>query len=328
MNRLKTPVRASKGSGPARCLLLLSSLLSALLVAPAARAADLTPAQKLEMKQLYEKATRAYDVGKYNEAIEDYQKAYEIGGDPPMLYNIAQAYRLNDQPAEAVRFYRRYLQRAPNARNREDVERKIADLEKTIEDRRKAAAAATPPPLPAPPVVPATPPAATPVAPTPVGPPAPTAPALGVTSPGAGTTEPPVGAADESGHTLRVVGWSLVGGGVLFGAGALVTGLMARSKGQDVTNMSNSDQMFDPNVEHSGILLNHVTIGLGVTGGALAVAGAILVVVGSSGSSGGSGGESAPAQESAPPPATTPPAAMVAPWLGNGLVGAGAAFRF
>ena len=81
--------------------------------------------KKLEMKQLYERATRAYDVGKYNEAIEEYRKAYEIGGDPPMLYNIAQAYRLNDEPEEAVRFYRRYLQRAPNARNREDVERKF-----------------------------------------------------------------------------------------------------------------------------------------------------------------------------------------------------------
>ena len=84
----------------------------------AARAMQLSPQQKLEMKSHYEKATRAYDVGKYQEAIEEYQKAYEIGGDPPMLYNIAQAYRLNDQPGEAVRFYRRYLQRSPNARNR------------------------------------------------------------------------------------------------------------------------------------------------------------------------------------------------------------------
>ena len=224
-----------------------------LLVAPVARAADLTPSQKLEMKQLYEKATRAYDVGKYNEAIEEYQKAYELGGDPPMLYNIAQAYRLNDQPGEALRFYRRYLQRAPGAKNREDVERKIAELEKTVEERRKAAAAATPPPLPAPPVT--TAPAPTP-APAPVGPPAPTnAPTttpsttLGTEMPGVATS-PPVEAG--SGRTLKIVGWSGVGLGVLCGAGALVTGLMARSKGQDLTNMSNAGAVFDPNIEHSG----------------------------------------------------------------------------
>ena len=109
----------------------------AALAAPAARAAELTPQQKQEMRLIYDKATRAYDVGKYAEAIEEYQKAYEIGGDPPMLYNIAQAYRLNNQPVEAVRFYKRYLQRAPNARNREDVERKIAEQEKILEEQKK-----------------------------------------------------------------------------------------------------------------------------------------------------------------------------------------------
>ncbi len=147
----RVPPRKTKPKLPK----LSIALLLVTLCAPAVRAAELTPTQKLEMKQLYERATRAYDVGKYNEAIEEYQKAYEIGGDPPMLYNIAQAYRLNDQPGEALRFYRRYLQRAPNARNREDVERKIADLEKSMEEHRKAAAAATPPPVTAPPLTPA-----------------------------------------------------------------------------------------------------------------------------------------------------------------------------
>ena len=87
MIRLKTRGHVADRSGFARALVLLL----AVVVGPAARAAELTPQQKLEMKQLYERATRAYDVGKYNEAIEEYQKAYEIGGDPPMLYNIAQA---------------------------------------------------------------------------------------------------------------------------------------------------------------------------------------------------------------------------------------------
>ncbi|HVU52813.1 MAG TPA: tetratricopeptide repeat protein [Polyangia bacterium] len=296
-----------------------------MFAAPAARAADLTPAQKQEMKTLYEKATRAYDVGKYNEAIEDYQKAYEIGGDPPMLYNIAQAYRLNDQPTEALRFYRRYLQRAPSARNREDVERKIAELEKTVEERRKAAAAATPPPVVAPPIAPSPPAAPTTSPAAPVGPPAPTPPAAAATpatTPETPATPAPAVEGGSSG-TLKIVGWSLVGGGVLCGVGALITGLMARSKGQDLTNMSNAGDVFNPDVEHSGKVLNNLTIGLGIAGGALAVAGAIMVVAGSSGSS----EASAPAPEGTPPPATAP-SATVAPWLGSGLVGAGAAFRF
>src|SRR6478736_7599423 len=108
--------------------------------------AQLTPQQKQEIHVHYQQATRAYDLGKYQEAVEQYQKVYEIDGDPVMLYNIAQAYRLNDQPQEAIHFYRRYLQRAPEARNRDDVERKIAAQEKVIEDKRKAAAAVQPPP--------------------------------------------------------------------------------------------------------------------------------------------------------------------------------------
>ena len=109
--------------------------------------AQLTPQQKQEIHQHYDRATRAYDLGKYTEAVDEYQKVYEIDGDPVMLYNIAQAYRLNDQPQDAIHFYRRYLQRSPEARNREDVERKIAAQEKVIEEKRKAAAAVQPPPI-------------------------------------------------------------------------------------------------------------------------------------------------------------------------------------
>jgi hypothetical protein len=82
---------------------------------------------------------------------------------------------------------------------------------------------------------------------------------------------------------------------------------------------------FDPDIEHSGKVLNNLTIGLGIAGGALAVAGAVVVIVASSG--GSETAAPAPAPESTPPP-SSPPAAMVAPWLGSGLVGAGAAFRF
>ena len=88
-------------------------------------------------------------------------------------------------------------------------------------------------------------------------------------------TSPPVEAG--SGRTLKIVGWSGVGLGVLCGAGALVTGLMARSKGQDLTNMSNAGAVFDPNIEHSGKVLNNVTIGLGIASGVFAVTGAVLV---------------------------------------------------
>jgi Tetratricopeptide repeat len=316
MNRFDSTSR----KGPALAALTFAALFSVLAHAPA-RAAELTPAQKLEMKQLYERATRAYDVAKYGEAIEYYQKAYEIGGDPPMLYNIAQSYRLNDQPGEAVRFYRRYLQRAPTARNKDDVERKIAELEKVAEDRRVKAAAVAPPPAPVAPLP-------TPVAPSPpppnvaVGPPSPV-----VENPSSGavgiSTTPAQSAADEeSKGTRRIIGWSLVGVGVAAGVGAVIFGTIAKQQSDKVTEMSQHPATmpvtFDPELEKKGKNANAAAIGLAIGAGAATIAGVILVVTA------WSSGETPPAE----PTSSETARATVTPWLGAGIVGAGADFRF
>jgi hypothetical protein len=286
----------------------------------AARAAELTPQQKQDMKALYERATRAYDVGKYNEAIEEYQKAYEIGGDPPMLYNIAQAYRLNDQPTEALRFYRRYLQRAPNARNREDVERKIAEQEKLVEAERQKKAQ-----QPAPPVV--TPPPAA-IAPTSPSGPSPGAGAAGPsTAPvgpgpsGTGTGQVPAtppAAPEETSNTRTIISWVVVGVGVALGAGAAIAGKIAKDQGDSVTAMSNlrPSVPFDATFEQKGQDANTVAIVLGIAGGAAIVTGVVLLLTGGSS-----------AESPAPPPVTTA-RATVTPWFGGGLVGAGANLRF
>lgn len=253
-----------------------------------AQAMQLSPAQKAEMKQHYEKATRAYDVQKYGEAVDEYQKAYEIGGDPAMLYNVAQSYRLNDQLQEALRFYRRYLQRSPNARNREDVERKIADLEKTVEERRKAAAAAAPP---AP-------------APTPVPPP--------VTP----RVDTPV--VYEGNGGLRVAGIVVASVGVAGLIAAAVTGKMAQDKGKELTEASMKRETFDPSVESSGKTLDKVAKISVIAGGAAALTGAILIIVGSVGSSGPSTTEE--------PHASARP--RFSPLFGGGIVGANAMVQF
>lgn len=227
-----------------------AAVLVGLVSARRADAMQLTPVQKQEMKLHYEKATRAYDVQKYGEAVEEYQKAYEIGGDPAMLYNVAQSYRLNDQIPEALRFYRRYLQRSPNARNRDDVERKISDLEKTLEDRRKAAAAAAAPSTPPPPV------AVTP-APTP---------------------EPEI--RQESGSSgLRIAGIvvAAVGGAALITFG--ITGKMASDNGQKLTDASVSGGTFDPSWESNGKSLNTIAIVSAIAGGAAVVTGVVMIAL-------------------------------------------------
>jgi hypothetical protein len=277
--------------------------------------AQLTPQQKQDIHVHYQQATRAYDLGKYQEAVDEYQKVYEIDGDPVMLYNIAQAYRLNDQPQESIHFYRRYLQRSPEARNKEDVERKITAMEKLIEERRKAAAAVTPPPpkavVPPPPVEtnPEPPPVVTPpvvVAPPPPRPPTPPS------------------------TTRRVIGWSMIGAGVASGVVAVIEGVRAKNKGDELTQMSmvptppsGIRPPFDSgpqSIQSAGQTANIVAITCGIAGAAVAVAGAVILIT---------NGSSAPASESGATPAPAPTTTVsFAPWFAPGLVGGGMGLRF
>lgn len=294
-----------------RLLLALSLTLGLLAAAPLtspAQAMQLTPVQKQEMKLHYDKATRAYDVGKYNEAVEEYQKAYEIGGDPAMLYNIGQAYRLGDQPGEAVRFYRRYLQRSPQARNRDDVERRIADLEKLAEARRQAG-----PVTPVPPV--ATTPATPAPAPTPSQPPVIVPPPM----PAPSVIPPPTGSVVEeegSGQGRRIAAYTLLGVGVV---GLAVSGYFLKVAGEKSDKIAamaaKGNEEFDPAVERNGQRADTVAIISGIVGAAALVGSGILFLTG--------GGPSA-AEETAPRPA----GATVVPVMGVGHLGVSAAWSF
>jgi len=286
--------RRRLGGAPweARPLVGLMALVMTLGVAMAGDAAamQLSPLQKAEMKQHYDKATRAYDIQKYTEAVEEYQKAYEIGGDPAMLYNVAQSYRLNDQLPDALRFYRRYLQRSPNARNREDVERKIADLERTIAERRKASASAVqtaPPPL--------------------LVPPAP--------------SSPPVGdkGAEEglSGTTVTGIVVAAVGGAALITAG--ITGILAKNKSDQLSSDSQQGKVYDPSLQSDGKSLDKLTKIFAIAGGVALVAGGVLIAIGLPG---GGGQHAATAQRGGEV------ALAVAPVVGAGVLGAAALVRF
>ncbi len=273
-----------------------------------ALAMQLSVQQKQDVRVHYERATRAYDLNKYQEAIDEYQKVYEIDGDPVMLYNIGQAYRLNDQPQESIHFYRRYLQRSPEARNREDVNRKIVNLEKLIEDRRKAAAAVTPPP----PIAIKPAPVQTIETPAPVVTPAPVTPPVVVFVP----PRPPSKA-------RRGVGWTMVGLGIAADAVAVIEGIRAKNFGDDLTRDSSNPAMpvvFNPTTESNGKSANLVAIVCGIAGTAVAVTGAIVLITN------GSSGSGTAEQPAAAPVETV--SLSVAPWLGPGLVGGGMGLRF
>lgn len=89
--------------------------------------------QAKEAKGHYETAFRLFDLGRYDEAIAEFSKSYELSGKPGLLFNIAQSHRLAGRCEEALKFYKRYLTRYPDAPNWAETEAWVAEMEKCAE---------------------------------------------------------------------------------------------------------------------------------------------------------------------------------------------------
>ena len=125
--------------------------------APAANDADQTRA-----RELYQNGQDLYEEGSYGPAISAFQEAYRLSGRKALLFNIGNAQeRMGDLDA-AVASFNEFRAFAP-AEERESLSRRVAALERRIEERdaeAAATAAAAPAVVPtlAPDAVPARPP--------------------------------------------------------------------------------------------------------------------------------------------------------------------------
>lgn len=90
----------------------------------------------LRAKKLFEDGTRAFNLGEFQTAVSLYRQAYKIKPEPGLVYNIAQAYRLSNDPGNAVFFYRSFLRLAPNTPNRKEIEERIRKLEAQIAEQK------------------------------------------------------------------------------------------------------------------------------------------------------------------------------------------------
>ena len=97
-----------------------------------------------EAREHFRKGSRAFDLGAYEEAIQEYGAAYRIIDDPALLYNLGQANRLAGHATEALHLYKVYLSKKPDAQNRAEVENKIAELQKLVDQETKAKKALPP----------------------------------------------------------------------------------------------------------------------------------------------------------------------------------------
>jgi hypothetical protein len=155
----------------------------------------------------FQKAEMSFNMGRFADALGEYQAAYEAKPLPAFLFNIAQCYRNLQNYEKARFFYRRYLALDPRTSNRRLVDDLIAEMTKMIDksDAAKVAEAAstkaaeaaeattmptveTPPAPTAPPTVVQPPPVAPP--PLPPAPPPPVT-TVELQAPAAAATEPP-----------------------------------------------------------------------------------------------------------------------------------------
>jgi tetratricopeptide (TPR) repeat protein len=95
-----------------------------------------------EAKKHFLEGKRLYDAGDYNGAIREYKLAEELAPSPLNDYNIGYAYdRLGDK-ANAAKHYRSYVDRMPNAKDRETVLARASKLEAELAADASAKAAA------------------------------------------------------------------------------------------------------------------------------------------------------------------------------------------
>jgi tetratricopeptide (TPR) repeat protein len=101
-------------------------LLVFLCVSTVARADD--PAQRAA-KRHYDRGEKLFALGKFDEALDEYQKAFDAKPLPGFLFNIGQCYRNLGDYDQAIFSFKKYLKLDPNAANREKVEHLLEELE-------------------------------------------------------------------------------------------------------------------------------------------------------------------------------------------------------
>lgn len=265
-----------------RLTIALLALLVAAAVSTPARADDQA---KATARQHYERGVTQYNLGHFSAAIPEFEKAYEIESVPVLLYNIAQAHRQLGNNERAIFFYRRYIEAAPKAANRPDVERRIRELEEVV--RKQGEAKSKPPtqvePIASdvaggragdaastasPPVTTSRPPGTTLAAADTASP----TPAATVTT----TPAEPAAQSPGKGRGLRIGGIATAAAGGACIVTGIVFGAMASSKSDSVASAT----AFDPGADSAGrrdATLQWVFYGVGA---AAVGAGAVLYYLG------------------------------------------------
>jgi hypothetical protein len=115
----------------ARALAALLALLAPVTWPPHdARAGDDDATRLAKARVLDQQGVRSYAEGRYNEAIRYFEEAFHLGGPPSELWNIAKCHVRLDDPEEAAKTIREYLdQKGLTAEDRREAQQQLEELE-------------------------------------------------------------------------------------------------------------------------------------------------------------------------------------------------------
>ena len=87
-------------------------------------------------KQAYQYGKQMYDEAKYEEAIQAFLRAHDISQNHQLLFNLAMAYRMNDELQTARTYFEEY-QRLCNEEEWDQAQSHIESIDKKLAERQK-----------------------------------------------------------------------------------------------------------------------------------------------------------------------------------------------
>ena len=100
---------------------------------------ELSEAEKVELIELIDAGSAAYDDGQFQQAADIFHEAYELAPLPDFLYRLGLAYERLGEDARAVEYYRSFLNQVPQAEERGRIESTIEVIERRLASRAKTA---------------------------------------------------------------------------------------------------------------------------------------------------------------------------------------------
>ena len=111
----------------------LSTVGSAHAASPSAEA--VAEARRSEAKAKFEAGVSAFGQRRYADAVQSFVEADALAPSAPLSFNIARAFERLDNPAAALRWYRDYLRRSPQASNTAEVQARVSQHAATLAAR-------------------------------------------------------------------------------------------------------------------------------------------------------------------------------------------------